>query len=152
MIRIYPPYLVLPSLCNSWRILIIFFYIHIYIYGNPPPLLSYPGTWFSPYRTLSFSYKSLTKWVGKHERKSPVMGTTSSSHNSADSIDVPQDQKETPARNRASTSLKSIVYLFFYSSLFPLCMVFLTLKYLAHKSHNCSNYRLLCVSCIFLNR
>ena len=26
-------------------------------------LLSYPGTWFSPYRTLSFSYKPLTKWV-----------------------------------------------------------------------------------------
>ena len=58
-------------------------------------LLSYPGTWFSPYRTLSFSYKPLTKWVGKHERKSPVMGSTSSSHNSADSIDVPQDQKNT---------------------------------------------------------
>ena len=75
-------------------------------------LLSYPGTWFSPYRTLSFSYKPLTKWVGKHERKSPVMGSTSSSHNSVDSIDVPQDQKETPARNRASTSLKSIAYLF----------------------------------------
>ena len=71
------------------------------------------GTWFSPYRTLSFSYKPLTKWIGKHERKSPVMGSTSSSHNSADSIDVPQDQKETPARNRASTSFKSIVYLFF---------------------------------------
>ena len=76
-------------------------------------LLSYPGTWFSPYRTLSFSHKQLTKVVGKHARKSPVMGSTSSSHNSADSIDVPQDQKETPARNRASTSLKSIVYLFF---------------------------------------
>ena len=116
-------------------------------------LLSYPGTWFSPYRTLSFSHKPLTKWVGKHERKSPGMGSTSSSHNSADSIDVPQDQKETPARNRASTSLKSIVYLFFYSSLFfPLCMVFLTLKYLAHKSPNCSNYRLLCVfPVLFLN-
>ena len=70
--------------------------------------LSYPGTWFSPYRTLSFSYKPLTKWVGKHQRKSPVMGSTSYSHNSADSIDVPQDQKETPARNRASTSLKQV--------------------------------------------
>ena len=57
-------------------------------------LSSYPGTWFSPYRTLSFSYKPLTKWVGKYERKSPVMGSTSSSHNSADSIDVPQDQKK----------------------------------------------------------
>ena len=75
-------------------------------------LLSYPGTGFSPYRTLSFSYKPLTKWVGKHERKSPVMSSTSSSHSSVDSIDVPQDQKETPARNRASTSLKSIAYLF----------------------------------------
>ena len=116
-------------------------------------LLSYPGTWFSPYRTLSFAHKPLTKWVGKHERKSPVMGSTSSSHNSADSIDVPQDQKETPARNRASTSLKSIVYLFFTVHFFPLCMVFLTLKYLAHKSHNCSNYRLLCVFLyFFLNR
>ena len=81
-------------------------------------LLSYPGTWLSPYRTLSFSYKPLTEWVGKHERKSPVMGSTSSSHNSADSIDVPQGQKETPARNRASTSLKSIVYLFFAVHLF----------------------------------
>ena len=76
-------------------------------------LLSYPGTWFSPYRTRSFSYKPLTKWVGKHERKSPVMGSTSSSHKSVDSIDVPQDQKETPARNPASTSLKSIAYLLF---------------------------------------
>ena len=57
-------------------------------------LLSYPGTWFSPYRTLSLEYKPLTKWVGKYERKSPVMGSTSSSHNSADSIDVPQDQKK----------------------------------------------------------
>ena len=35
-------------------------------------LLSYPGTWFSPYRTLSFSHKPLTKCVGKHERKSPA--------------------------------------------------------------------------------
>ena len=83
-------------------------------------LLSYPGTWFSPYRTLSFSYKPLTKWVGKYERKSPVMGSTSSSHNPADSIDVPQDQKGTPARNRASTSLKSIEYLFFCRSLFSI--------------------------------
>ena len=114
-------------------------------------LLSYPGTWFSPYRTLRFSYKPLTKWVGKHEiRKSPVMGSTSSSHNSVDSIDVPQDQKETPARNRASTSLKSIAYLFFTVHFFPLCMVFLTLKYLAHKSHICSNCRLLRVFLYFL--
>ena len=117
-------------------------------------LLSYPGTWFSPYRTLSFSYKPLTKWVGKHERKSPVMGSTSSSHNSVDSIDVPQDQKETPARNRASTSLKSIAYLFLFTvHFFPLCMVFLTLKYLAHKSHICSHCRLLRVFLyFFLNR
>ena len=83
-------------------------------------LLSYPGTWFSPYRTLSFLYKPLTERVRKYERKSPAMGSTSSSHSLVDSIDVPQDQKETPARNRASTSLKSIVYLFFYSSLFSI--------------------------------
>ena len=64
-------------------------------------LVSYPGTWFSPYRTLSFSYKALTEWVGRYERNSPVMGSTSSSHNSADSIDVLRGQQETPARNRS---------------------------------------------------
>ena len=64
-------------------------------------LLCCPGTWFSPYRTLSFSYKPLTKWVGRYERNPPVMGSTSSSHNSADSIDVLRGQKETPARNRS---------------------------------------------------
>ena len=79
--------------------------IHIFLEKNSYwigfYLLSYPGTWFSPYRTLSFSYKPLTKWVGRYERNSPVMGSTSSSHNSADSINVLWGQKETPARNRS---------------------------------------------------
>ena len=110
-------------------------------------LLSYPGTWFSPYRTLSFSYKPLTKWVGKYERKSPVMG--SSSHNSADSIDVPQDQKKHLQGTELPLLSSQLCIYFFTVHFFPLCMVFLTLKYLAHKSHNCSNYRLLCVFLYF---
>ena len=60
---------------------------------------------------LSFSYKPLTKWVGRYERNSPVMGSTSSSHNPADSIDVLWGQKETLQGTGAATSLKSIVYL-----------------------------------------
>ena len=111
-------------------------------------LLSYPGTWFSPYRTLSFSYKPLTKWVGRYERNSPVMGSTSSSHNSADSIDVLWGQKETPARNRSchfsQVNCVSIVVL--QLIFVPLCMVFLALKYLAH---NRGNYRLLFVFLYF---
>ena len=111
-------------------------------------LLSYPGTWFSPYRTLSFSYKPLPKWVGRYERNSPVMGSTSSSHNSADSINVLWGQKETPARNRSchfsQVNCVSIVVL--QLIFVPLCMVFLTLKYLAH---NRGNYRLLFVFLYF---
>ena len=45
--------------------------------------------------------KPLPKWVGRYERNSPVMGSTSSSHNSADYTDVLRGQKETPARNRS---------------------------------------------------
>ena len=41
---------------------------------------------------------------------------------------------------------------FFTMHFFPLCMVFLTVKYLARKSHACSNYRLLYVPVLFLNR
>ena len=55
----------------------------------------------SIYRSLSFSYKPLTKWVERYERNSPVMGSTSSSHNSAASIDVLRGQKQTPGRNRS---------------------------------------------------
>ena len=112
-------------------------------------LLSYPGTWFCPYRTLSFSYKPLTKWVGKYERKSPVMGSTSSPHNSADSIDVPQDQKKHLQGTELPLLSSQLCIYFFTVHFFPLCMVFLTLKYLAHKSHNCSNYRLRCVFLYF---
>ena len=60
------------------------------------------------------------------------MGSTSSSHNSADSIDVLWGQKETIV----------VLQLIFV----PLCMVFLTLKYLAH---NRGNYRLLFVFLYF---
>ena len=113
-------------------------------------LLSYPGTWFSPYRTLSFSYKPLTKWVGKHERTSPVMGSTSSSHSSVDSIDVPQDQKKNTCKEPSfHFSQVNCVSIFVTVHFFPLCMVFLTLKYLAHKSHICSNCRLLRVFLYF---
>ena len=104
-------------------------------------LLSYPGTWFSPCSTLSFSYKPLTKWVGRYERNSPVIGSTSSSHNSTDSIDVLPDRKETPARNRSlHFSQVNCVFIVFLQFIFPLCMVFPTVKYLAH---NRGNYRLL---------
>ena len=112
-------------------------------------LLPYPGTWFSPYRTLSFSYKPLTKWVGKYERKSPVMGSTSSSHNSADSIDAPKDQKKHLQGTELPLLSSQLCTYFFTVHVFPLCMVFLTLKYLAHKSHNCSSYRLLCIFLYF---
>ena len=112
-------------------------------------LLSYPGTWFSPYRTLSFSYKPLTKWVGKHERKSPVMGSTSSSHNSVDSIDVPQLRKKHLQGTELPLLSSQLRTYFFTVHFFPLCMVFLTLKYLAHKSHICSNCRLLRVFLYF---
>ena len=76
------------------------------------------------------------------------MGSTSSSHNSADSIDVLWGQKETPARNRSchfsAVNCVSIVVL--QPIFVPLCMVFLTLKYLAH---NRGNYRLLFVFLYF---
>ena len=70
-------------------------------YGIGFCLSSYPGTGFAPCSTLNFSYKPLTKWVGRYEGNSPVMGSTSSSQSSIDSIDVLRGRKETPARNRS---------------------------------------------------
>ena len=76
------------------------------------------------------------------------MGSTASSHNSADSINVLWGQKETPARNRSchfsQVNCVSIVVL--QLIFVPLRMVFLTLKYLAH---NRGNYRLLFVFLYF---
>ena len=110
---------------------------------------SYPGTGFAPCSTLNFSYKHLTKWVGRYEGNSPVMGSTSSSQSSIDSIDVLRGRKETPARTRSFHFLSQLyIYCIFYSSLFfPLCMVFLTVKYLADER---CNYRLLFVFLYFL--
>ena len=58
-------------------------------YGIGFCLSSYPGIGFAPCSTLNFSYKPLTKWVGRYEREfSNVIGCTSSSQSSIDSIDV----------------------------------------------------------------
>ena len=88
-------------------------------YGIGFCLSCYPGTGFAPCSTLNFSYKPLTKWVGRYEGNSPVMGSTSSSQSSIDSIDVLRGRKETPARNRSFHFLSQLyIYCIFYSSLF----------------------------------
>ena len=49
-----------------------------YLFSNPSSygigfcLSSYPGIRFTPCSTLNFSYKSLTKWVGRYEGNSPM--------------------------------------------------------------------------------
>ena len=115
-------------------------------------LLSYPETWFSPYRTLSFSDKPLTKWVGKHERKSPVM-VPHLLHIIQLILLMFHRIRKKHLQGTELPLLSSQLRIYFFSiHFFPLCMVFLTLKYLAHKSHSCSNYRLLRVFLYFFKQ
>ena len=94
-------------------------------YGIGFCLSSYPGIGFAPCSTLNFSYKPLTKWVGRYEGNSPVMGSTSSSQSSIDSIDVLRGRKETPARNRSFHFLSQLyIYCIFTVHFFPYAWCF----------------------------
>ena len=113
-------------------------------YGIGLCLSSYPGIGFAPCSTLNFSYKALTKWVGRYKGNSPMSLAAHLLHRVQLILLMfyGVEVHELPL-------LKSIVYLLYFLdfTFFPLCMVFLAVKYLTHER---CNYRLLSVFLYFL--